>query len=171
MAERHNSIREGVYAGFIGATIIVIWFGVIDLMAGLPLHTPDLLGTGLLSVLGKSPMMPDTVAFHVFAFTVFHYVAFSIVGIIIVKIVHQSAQTPAILAGFLIAFVAFEIGAIGLTALLTESSLGGMAWYQVFIANLLAAAGMFWFMWKRHPGLGHNIEEALTGTDDQHVAR
>lgn len=171
MSERHNSIREGVYAGFIGATIVAVWFGVIDLMAGLPFHTPDLLGAGLLSVLGKSPMMPDTVAFHVFSYTVLHYVAFSIVGIIMVKIVHQSAQTPAILAGFLIAFVAFELGALGLTALLTESSLGGMAWYQVFIANLLAAGGMFWFMWKRHPGLGHDIEEALTGTDDHHVAR
>lgn len=171
MAERHNSISEGVYAGFIGATIIAIWFAVIDLMAGLPLHTPDLLGAGLLSVLGKPPMMPDTVAFHVFAFTILHYVAFSVVGIIMVKIVHQSARTPAILAGFLIAFVAFEIGAIGLTSLLTESRLGGMAWYQVFIANLLAAAGMFWFLWKRHPGLARNIEEALTGTDDQKVVR
>lgn len=171
MAERHNSIREGVYAGFIGATIVAVWFAGIDLMSGFPFQTPDLLGTGLLSVLGKPPMMPDTVAFHVFAYTILHYAAFSVVGIIMATIVHQSARTPAILAGFLIAFVAFEIGAIGLTALLTESRLGGMAWYQVFVANLLAAAGMFWFMWKRHPGLGQNIEDALTGTDDQKVVR
>ncbi|HUQ47028.1 MAG TPA: hypothetical protein VM053_02155 [Gemmatimonadaceae bacterium] len=169
MAERHNSIREGVYAGFIGATAIAVWFAIIDIVAGLPFHTPDILGAGLVSILGKPPMMPDTVAFHVFIYTVFHYAAFALVGIIMAKIVHQSARTPAILAGFLIAFVAFELGAIGLTTLLTESRLGGMAWYQIFIANLLAAGGMFWYMWRSHPNLRGDIDRALTGTDDHQV--
>lgn len=146
MAERHSSIREGVYAGFIGATIIAAWFAIIDMAAGHALNTPNVLGAGLISILGKPPMMPDTVGFHVFFYTVFHYLAFMLVGVIMASIVHQSARTPAILAGFLVAFVAFELGAIGLTTLLTESKLGGMAWYQIFIANLLAAAGMFWFM-------------------------
>jgi hypothetical protein len=169
MAERHNSVREGVLAGIIGATAIAVWFGIIDIVSGQPFHTPSILGDGLISVLGKPPMMPDTVGFHVFIYTVFHYVAFAIVGIVIAGIVHQSARTPAILAGFLIAFVAFELGAIGLTTLLTESRLGGMAWYQIFLANLLAAALMFWFMWRRHPALRGDIDRALTGTDDHHA--
>lgn len=170
MAERHNSIREGVFAGFIGATAIVVWFAIIDIVSGMPFHTPSILGAGLISVLGKPPMMPDTVAFHVFFYTVFHYLAFILVGIIMATIVHQSARTPAILAGFLIAFVAFELGAFGLTTLFSESLLGGMAWYQIFIANLLAAAGMFWFMWRRHPDLRGDIDRALTGTDDHQVS-
>ena len=169
MAERHNSVREGIIAGIIGATAITVWFAVIDIVSGTPFHTPDILGAGLISVLGKPPMMPDTTMFHVFIYTIFHYVAFAIVGIVIVQIVHQSQRTPAILAGFLIAFVAFELGAIGLTALFTESRLGGMAWYQIFLANLLAAALMFWFLWRRHPGLRSDIDRALTGTDDHHV--
>ena len=169
MAERHNSVREGILAGVIGATAIVVWFAIIDILGAHPFHTPDILGAGLISVLGKPPMMPDTLVFRVFTYTVFHYVAFAIVGILIAKIVHQSARTPAILAGFLIAFVAFELGAIGLTTLFTESTLGGMAWYQIFLANLLAAALMFWFMWRRHPALRGDIDRALTGTDDHHV--
>ena len=171
MAERHNTVREGIYAGFIGATAIVIWFAIIDIVAGRPFNTPSILGAGLISVLGKPPMMPDTVIFHVFFYTVFHYAAFALVGIIIVSIIHQSARTPAILAGFLVAFVAFQLGAIGLTSLLAESRLGGMAWYQIFIANLLATAGMFWFMWRRHPNLGRDIDRALTGTDDQQARK
>src|SRR5829696_1793763 len=171
MAERHNPIREGVLAGFVGATAIVVWFGIIGVLGSHPFHTPDVLGAGLLSVLGKPPMMPDTLVFHVIIYTAFHYLAFFLVGIVMVSIVHQSARTPAILAGFLIAFVAFEIGAIGLTQLFTESQLGGMAWYQIFIANLLAAGSMFFLMWRRHPGLGDDIQEALTGTDDHHVPR
>src|SRR5665647_1404788 len=140
MTERHNSIREGVYAGLIGATIIAVWFAIIDISAGHAFNTPNILGAGLISVLGKPPMMPDTVGFHVFIYTVFHYLAFMLVGMIMASVVHQSARTPAVLAGFLIVFVAFELGAFGLTTLLTESRLGGMAWYQIFIANLLAAA-------------------------------
>jgi hypothetical protein len=169
MAERHNPVREGIMAGIIGATAIAVWFAVIDIVSGMPFHTPDILGAGLISVLGKPPMMPDTVMFHVFIYTIFHYVAFAIVGIVIVQIVHQSQRTPAILAGFLIAFVAFELGAIGLTTLFTESRLGGMAWYQIFLANLLAAALMFWFLWRRHPNLRSDIDRALTGTDDHHA--
>ncbi len=166
MADRHSSVREGVYAGFIGATAVAVWFLIMDTFGGKPLHTPDILGQGLISILGKMPMMADSMIMRVLAYTIFHYIAFSLVGILVASIVHQSHRTPAILAGFLIAFVAFELGAIGLTTLFTESRFGGMAWYQIFLANLLAAGLMFWFMWRRHPALGHDINVALTGTDD-----
>ncbi len=170
MAERHNTFREGILAGIIGATVIVLWFAMIDISTGRPFNTPDTLGAGLLSILGKPAMVPDTLSTRVIIYTIFHYAAFALVGVIIASIVHQSARTPAILAGFLIAFVAFELGAIGLTSLLAESSLGNLAWYQIFIANLLAAAAMFFFMWRRHPNLKRDIDRALTGTDD-HQAR
>jgi hypothetical protein len=165
MSERHSSIREGIAAGFLGATAIALWFLIVDVVSGHPLYTPDLLGRGLISVLGKPPAMPDTMMTHVLAYTLFHYVAFSLVGVIVASIVHQSARTPAILAGFLIMFVVFELGAYGLAGLLTESEFGGLAWYQIFVANLLAAVLMGWFMWVRHPGLKRDIGTALTGED------
>jgi len=170
MAERHNSVREGILAGIIGATAIVVWFAVIDIVSGQPFHTPDILGAGLISILGKPPMMPDTTGIHVLIYTVFHYVAFALVGILIAVVVHQSSRTPAVLAGALVAFVAFQLGAIGITTLFTETRLGGMAWYQIFLANLLATALMFWFMWRRHPQLRGDLDRALTGTDDHQAA-
>lgn len=165
MADRHSSIREGVIAGLLGATTIAIWFLLVDLIAGHPLHTPDLFGKGLISILGKPPVMPDTMATHVIAYTIFHYAVFALTGIIVASIVHQSARTPGILAGFLVMFVMFEIGAYGLAGLFTESPFGGMAWYQIFIANLLATLVMGWFMWIRHPGLKRDLHAALAGED------
>ena len=162
---RHSSIREGIVAGFLGATAIAVWFIIVDVVSGHPLYTPDLLGRGLISVLGKPPAMPDTMITHVFAYTLFHYAAFALVGVVVASIVHQSARTPAVLAGFLIMFVVFELGAYGLAGLLTQSELGGLAWYQIFIANLLASVVMGWFMWTRHPALKHDISVALTGED------
>ena len=60
MAERHNSVREGIYAGIIGATAIAVWFAVIDIVSGQPFHTPNILGAGLISVLGKPPTTMKT---------------------------------------------------------------------------------------------------------------
>jgi len=165
MAEGHNSTREGILAGFLGATAIAVWFAIVDVISGHPFFTPDLLGRGLISILGKPPAMPDTMMTHVFAYTLFHYAAFALVGVIVAIVVHQSAKTPAILAGFLIMFVMFEIGAYGLAGLLTESEFGGLAWYQILVANLLAAGLMGWFMWVRHPSLKQDIGTALRGED------
>jgi hypothetical protein len=165
MAEEHSSIREGFIAGLLGATTIAIWFLILDVVAGHPLYTPDLLGRGLISVLGKPPAMPDTMATHVLAYTLFHYVVFVLVGVIIAWLVHQSARTPAVLAGLLLMFVIFELGAYMVTGLFTESKFGGMAWYQIFIANLFAALVMGWYMWIRHPGLKRDLSTALAGED------
>ena len=160
----HNFVREGIYAGVVGATAIAIWFLIIDTVSGRPFYTPKLLGHAVISVLGQA--MPDTATTQVIGYTIFHYAMFAIVGIILVAIVHQSDRTPAILAGLLIMFVVMQLGFYGLSAFLSESPLGGLAWYQIFIANLLAAAAMGWFVWKRHPTLGRNLSEALEGTDD-----
>jgi hypothetical protein len=165
MAEGHSSVREGIIAGVLGATTIAVWFLIVDIVAGHALYTPDLLGRGLISILGKPPAMPDTMAIHVIAYTLFHYAAFILVGIIVASIVHQSERTPAILAGFLVMFVVFELGAYGLAGLLTETQFGGMAWSQIFIANLLATAIMGWYMWAHHPNLKRDINAALGGED------
>ena len=165
MADRgHNFIREGIYAGAVGATAIAVWFLLVDFLTGKPLYTPRLLGRAVISVLG--PAMPDTALTEVLGYSVFHYAVFALIGIIVVAIVHQSERTPGILAGLLILFVVFQLGFYGLSAVLTESPLGGLAWYQIFIANLLASATMGWFIFRRHPGLRANLDSALGGRDD-----
>ncbi len=165
MADReHNFLREGAIAGFLGATSIAIWFLVVDAIAGRAFYTPAVLGQGLANVLGKTVMGDSSLA-HVAGYTVFHYAIFILVGILLTVIVHQAARTPAILAGLLIVVVAFELGFYMLTALFTESPLGDLAWWQIFVANLLAAVVMFAFLWNRHPQLGLELRQALEGTD------
>lgn len=165
MADQHSSIREGFIAGALGATTVAVWFLIVDVIAGHALYTPDLLGRGLISILGKPPMMPDSTITRVFAYTLFHYVAFILVGVIVAWIVHQSARTPGVLAGLLLMFVIFELGAYMVTGLFTESEFGRLAWYQIFIANLLATVVMGWYTWMRHPDLKRNLNTALAGED------
>jgi hypothetical protein len=164
MPHRHGLVREGIYSGAVGATVIAVWFLIVDTVAGHPFYTPRVLGRGLISILGMATM-PDTAMTEVLGYTLVHYVAFAIAGIIVVAVVHQADRTPGILAGLLVMFVMFMVGFYGAAAFLSESPLGGLAWYQIFIANLLASASMGWFIWKRHPRLTAQINTALEGRD------
>lgn len=165
MADRqHNFVREGIFAGFIGATVIAVWFLIVDAVSGQPFYTPQVLGQGLANVLGKTMM--DSPVSQVIGYTIFHYAIFALIGIVLTVVIHQADRTPAVLAGLLILVVAFELGFYMLAALFAEGPLGKLAWYQIFIANLLAAVMMFWYLWKAHPRLSGQLKSALEGTDD-----
>ncbi len=164
MLKRHSLLREGLIAGFLGATSVAIWFLIIDGFAGRPLYTPDVLGAGLLRVFG--PPGDEGMFAHVVTYTIFHYTAFSFVGIVAVVIVHEAEHEASVLAGALILFVVFEVGSYGLIALLAQSqALGGSAWLQVGIANLLAAAVMGTYLWRTHPALKQEFVHALSGEE------
>ncbi|MDQ2889221.1 MAG: hypothetical protein M3R65_01530 [Gemmatimonadota bacterium] len=162
----HDTVREGIYGGVLSGAAIALWLFIVDSIGGHPFFTPDVLGSGLLRFLG-APRMSDTMALHVAAYTVFHFAAFAIIGIILIWVAHQARRTPAILAGFLVFFVAAELGFYGLAAMLSaDTVLGAIAWYQIMVANLLAAAVLFAFVWMRHPELKGQFTNALEGTDD-----
>ena len=166
MVERpHNFLREGMITGFIGGTAIVIWFLVVDTIGGRPFYTPIFLGKGVVSVLGKN-MMGDTAFTHLLGYTLFHYAAFFVVGIVLTVIVHQAERTPAILAGLLVAFVMMTLGFYMIAAAFASSALGNLAWPQIFIANLLASGLMLGYLWRSHPKLNRQLKQALEGTDD-----
>ena len=78
MLRHHSTLREGVIAGVIGATSVAVWFLAVDILIHNPLYTPRVLGEALWSVFG--PVREGTAVF-VIVYTVFHYVAFCIVGI------------------------------------------------------------------------------------------
>src|SRR3979411_423392 len=133
MAGRHhNFLREGVITGFIGATAIAVWFLIVDTIAGHPFYTPIFLGKGVVSVLGKN-MMGDTAFTHLLGYTIFHYAAFFVVGIVLTVIVHQAERTPAILAGLLVAFVMMTLGFYMIAAAFAGSALGDLAWRERLI--------------------------------------
>jgi hypothetical protein len=162
----HRLVREGIIVGAIGATAIAVWFFVVDMAAGRPLFTPSLLGEGLLGIFGMHTA-GDTQFMHVALYTLFHYGVFVIVGIVLTAIIHQGERTPGILAGLLILFVAFELGAYMMTALfMQQTPLGQLAWYQVFLANLVAALAMGFWLWRRHPEAVGELRSALEGTDE-----
>jgi hypothetical protein len=160
----HDVPREGVVAGFIGATAVAMWFLILDTIQGRPFHTPSILGEALFSLLGLPQSGTIT---YVAVYTIFHYAAFALTGILLVFLIHKSRRIPSILAGLLLGFVVFEMGFYFLSALLSAPTLlGDIAWYQIAIGNLLAAAGMSLYLVRTHPFLTTDLNLALRGEDD-----
>src|SRR5687767_15278523 len=133
------------------------------MVGGRPLFTPQVLGQGPLSIFGSSP---EPAAVNVIAYTIFHYATFVLVGILAVFLVHTGERMPSVLAGSLILFVAIELGFYGLVALLEETALGNLAWYQILAGNLLAAVSMGTYLWRSHPAMREGLVRALEGTAD-----
>lgn len=152
-------VREGVIAGFIGATCVAVWFFIIDLVAGHALLTPITLGQAFFSLFrNASPSPLDALI----GYTIVHYIAFAIAGIVAADVVALAGREPTVLFGFAILFVAFEVGFYGFVALLQHASpLGALAWPQVMIGNLIAATAMGIFLWRAHPQLRDQFAHAL----------
>jgi FtsH-binding integral membrane protein len=156
-------VREGVITGLLGAAGVAVWFLVIDTLAGHPLFTPDALGRMLFAPLGvhasAGPIHPGLVA----AYTLFHCAVFVAVGVLAALLVRLAERQPVVLALFVVLFAIVEMGFYGLTAVLdTTGVLGRMAWWQVAGGNLVATALMGGYLWRRHPGLVHELDLALS---------
>ena len=161
---RHTIVRDGVVAGILGATAVAVWFLGLDTLRGHPFATPAALGRGLVGILG--PHGSEGNAVFVAAYTVFHYVAFIAVGLLVAVIVHFAQREPSVLAGAMMLFVAFEVGFYGISAALRESAaIGSLSGMMVASGNLVAAAVMGTFLWRRHPELKEELVHALSGRE------
>ncbi len=160
MATGNTVVREGVSAGLIGATAIALWFAVLDAIQGRMLETPVMLGTSLGSLfLGGDP--PSRAGAFI-GYTIFHFGLFMVVGMVLSWVVNASERTPSAFIGFAGLFVAFEVGWIGWTTVLAQG-FGEITWLQVFVANLIGAAAMGWYLWRQHPSLARRVDRVVAG--------
>ena len=162
MTIANRTMREGIVAGLVAAGAVAIWFLLLDLVAGQPLGTPRRLGESVASFFGGTgggaPLL------YVLGFTVFHVLAFALAGRVVSAVVNQGEEEPSILWGLFILFVAFELAWYGLSAILSQGeAYGPLAWYQVMIANLIAAASMGFYLYRRHPLLASRAAHAVAG--------
>ena len=162
MAIENRTIREGIVGGLLAAGAVAIWFLIIDLATGHPFATPVRMGTAVASFFGGTGGASATL--YVLGYTVFHVLAFIASGIVMSAIVNKAEDEPSLLFGVLILFVAFEIAWYGMTAILSrEEAFGPAAWWQIMLANLVAAAVMGVYLFRKHPALASRASRSLAG--------
>ncbi len=162
MAIGNRTLREGIVGGLVAASAVAVWFLLLDVLGGHPFATPLRLGESVASLFGGTGGGSATA--YVLGYTLFHVIAFCVSGLIVSAVVNSAETEPSLLFGLLILFIAFELGWYGLTAVLSrDEAYGSLAWYQVMMANLIAAGAMGYYMYRRHPAL---IARAQSGLAD-----
>ena len=160
----HGSIRkEGIIAGLIGATVVVLWFMVIDVTTREFGWTPAAVYAALFQGAGTTEEVQLSFV-NVAVFTVIHYVSFILIGLLAAALAAQAERHNAVLLGAVLLFVVLETLFLGLAAIAASWLLEALNGWAILGANLLAALAMGVYLWRAHPGLrrqfSRNHEEA-----------
>lgn len=162
MGERHAVFTEATDAGFIGASTVAIWFLIRDLLAGHPLRTPSVLGQ--LFLLGEPhPDVQGLVFGAIVLYTGVHFIVFVLFAFLVALIVRLCVDQPAIRFALLVLFVAFEFFFYVIVNAVSEEVGALFPMWTVVAANLLAAAAMGAYFWRRYPELGDILRKEPLG--------
>src|SRR5262249_60903110 len=98
--------QEGIIAGTCGAATIALWFLLLDILAGHPLSTPNMLGTALFKGWeGLEPPAHLTFSLGiVVAFTALHWLAFVLTGALASRLLVLAEHNPNLGFGVLLFF-------------------------------------------------------------------
>jgi hypothetical protein len=155
----HRILREAMVVGLIGAGVVALWFLVLDAAMGRLLFTPAALGSVVFHG-ATSPAAVQVDALTVLGYTGLHLLAFGVAGVIAAAVVAYAEDRHAyVLLGAVLVFVAFETFFIGLVTVLAQWLLEIIPWWSILVANLLAAAAMGGYLWRKHPMLAQAISD------------
>ena len=160
-----SAIREGFITGLIGAAVVALFYLGVDLIRGMPLLTPSVLGETF--VLRR----PDSVTTQVDMtavglYTVVHLLIFSAFGLALVATIRRAETSSLARYAILPIFMAFEVFFIGVLAVASETTRGLFPVGSVLAANALSALAMGWYLWRSHPGLRAAFGRAPLGAPD-----
>lgn len=145
-------VKDGVIVGLIGASVVALWFLIVDMITIQPLFTPAALGSLLLG--GASGITDiDTTVTVVIGYTIFHFATFIVLGVVLSALVTQAERFPPFVFALVILFIVFETFFIAVVAMLGTWVLDLLAWWSVLVGNLLAAVAMGAYLWRAHPRL------------------
>jgi hypothetical protein len=159
---RHSILAEGSDVGIVGGLVVAAWFLILDVLAGQPLQTPSLLGQVVLF----REVAPEThrlVFGAIVLYTAFHFLAFALLGMGLVALVHLGTRDPVSRYALLPVFLAFEVMFYGLLEVLSERTNELFPFWAVVVANTLAAVAMGYLLWIRHPQLRRSLRETPLG--------
>ena len=157
---RKHTLRRGLVAGVIGATVVGAWFFVLDALAGRIFYMPAALGSAVF--FGASH--PDDVVISagvVIGYTLVHVAGFVLAGLAAAWLMEEASQYPPFLIGLVLLFVTLEVLSMGLLTALASWLFETVPSWSPIVANLLAAAAMVGYLWRQHPGMAGRMNRPL----------
>ncbi len=134
--ESPRIVPRGVVAGLIGATVMAAWFFIVDLAAGAPLRTPAFVAGALLGGDGAVAAAP------VALYTLVHYLAFVVVGVLASAMLRHVPVSAPVLLGAVVGFLLFDAVFYGSIVVTGSNVVTELGWPTVLIGNLLAGVAL-----------------------------
>ena len=136
-----HALREGITVGLIGAAIVMLWFFIVDLAAGVPLRTPALLGAALLDGARYVDAVTPT-ARLVAGYTAVHLLGFVALGVGVAGLFALAEREKRVLALIFMLGCCLAVVFLAMVYLLSQW-LGQAMTPWVFLAgHLLAGAAV-----------------------------
>ena len=150
-------LREGIVAGLLGAAVVMVWFLVLDAVAGEPLRTPRVLAQALLG-------QTDPVG-AVLAYSMVHVAAFLVFGLVGAILVEGAERDPMFFFLLVVLYLGFEVLLFAVVLVMARWVFDHLAGWAVAVANLCAAAAMLAYYFTRHRELARRLSQAVSGAD------
>lgn len=165
VADDRSLIREGIVTGLIGAAVVALFYLGVDLIRGMPLLTPSVLGETF--VLRRPDAVTTSVNMAaVGLYTVVHVLIFIFFGLALVAIINRAESSSLARYAILPIFLAFEVFFLGVLAVASEATRGLFPVGSVLTANALSAVAMGWYLWRGHPALRAAFRRTPLGAPD-----
>jgi hypothetical protein len=134
-----RTIRDGLIAGLLAGFVLAVLFYFYDLGQGVPLRTPAFLWG---AIVNAAEVAPTTGV--IIAYTLLHFSAWSLLGILAAALVHWTAlpRSPLIGAAYGL-FACSLVFYVGLVRAPDHLILSAPGWPAVFFGNALAGIVMF----------------------------
>lgn len=158
----HSWAGEGVDAGLLGGSAVAIWFLFKDLLAGRPLSTPSVLGQVFLFHPAQVVLWPPDFA-AVIVYTVVHFAAFVALGLAASWLVRLASRFAVARFALVILGIAFEFFFVVLIQAVAGEAGQQFPLFWVLSGNLLAAALMGAYFWRKHPALRRALRREPLG--------
>ena len=157
-----HALREGITVGLIGAAIVMLWFFIVDLAAGVPLRTPALLGAALLDGARYVDAVTPT-ARLVAGYTAVHLLGFVALGVGVAGLFALAEREKRVLALIFMLGCCLAVVFLAMVYLLSQW-LGQAMTPAIFLAgHILGAAAMVGGLAYFHGRLMRRMPEALGG--------
>src|ERR1700730_5191551 len=151
---RSRIMIDGAVAGLLGAGVVALWFLIFDAARGRTFETPVLLAAAILH--GSHPEGVSAIQLML-EYSVLHFGAFIIAGIIGANLLEAAENEPTLLVSLLVFLGAFDVFFIGVVMFLGPAVMQEVTWWGIVVANLSATVVMLYYFLSRHPALARNL--------------
>ena len=134
-------VPRGVVAGVVGATVLAVWFLVVDGSRGEPFRTPGFLGGALLGTDALDPTFGP-----VLLFTLVHYITFVGVGLGVSWCLSKIQNTPNVFLGLALGFGLYDLVFYTSLTVTGVDVVGEFGWPVVLVGNLIAGVSLMSFL-------------------------